>query len=48
MLLLLMKNVDDMIEVFTKIKAERLRLDPTKYGLKKIGHMKFFVEKKVL
>ncbi len=39
------ENVDDMIEVFTKIKAERLTLDPAQYGLKEIGHMKFFSRK---
>jgi len=36
------KNVDDMIRVYTRIKAQRLVLHPEKYGMKEIGHMKFF------
>jgi predicted alpha/beta hydrolase len=39
------ENVDDMLEVFPKLKAERLTLNPQKYGLKEIGHMKFFSRK---
>ncbi len=39
------ENVNDMIDVFTQIKVERLKLDPAEYGLKEIGHMKFFSRK---
>lgn len=43
------KNVDEMINVFTKMKAQRLILDPKEYKLREIGHMKFFSrENKVL
>jgi len=38
-------NVEDMISVFSKLKAERLTLIPADYGLKEIGHMKFFSRK---
>lgn len=38
-------NVDDMIAVHTKLKPERLKLEPSAYGLKEIGHMKFFSRK---
>lgn len=38
-------NVDEMISVFPKMKAKRLKLDPADYGLKEIGHMKFFSRK---
>ncbi len=40
------ENVEDMLEVFTKLKAERLTLDPKEYGFDEIGHMKFFSRKK--
>ena len=39
------ENVGDMLAVFTRLKVERLTLDPTDYGLKEIGHMKFFSRK---
>lgn len=39
------ENVTDMIEVFPKISIERLKLKPSEYGLKEIGHMKFFSRK---
>lgn len=39
------KNVQDMIRVYTKIKADIITLDPDKEGLKDIGHMKFFSSK---
>ncbi|TKB51665.1 alpha/beta hydrolase family protein [Ferrimonas aestuarii] len=35
-------NATDMLSVMPKINAERVRLDPKQYGLKEIGHMKFF------
>ncbi|WP_415892873.1 alpha/beta fold hydrolase [Neptuniibacter sp. PT8_73] len=38
-------NVDDMTRVFTKMPIERVELDPSKEGLKEIGHMKFFSKK---
>ena len=39
------ENVEDMIAVFSNIQAERLKLNPSDYGLKEIGHMKFFSRK---
>lgn len=36
------KNVEDMIRVFPQLKAERLTIEPAKYGLREVGHMKFF------
>lgn len=38
-------NVDDMLSVFTKTKAERLTLVPNEHSLSEIGHMKFFSRK---
>lgn len=38
-------NVLDMINVFPNITAERKTLHPADYGLKEIGHMKFFSRK---
>ncbi len=35
-------NVADMLSVFPKLKAQTLTLNPHDYGLKEIGHMKFF------
>ena len=35
-------NVQDMIEVFAQLPTEKLTLKPSDYGLKTIGHMKFF------
>ena len=39
------KNVEDMILVFPKIQVKRLKLDPNKYQLNEVGHMKFFSKK---
>ena len=39
------ENVEDMLTVFPKLKAEKLTLAPQEYGLKEIGHMKFFSRK---
>ncbi|HUH75506.1 MAG TPA: alpha/beta fold hydrolase [Chitinophagales bacterium] len=36
------KNVEDMIQVFDKLKVERLILDPKKFNYSSIGHMGFF------
>ncbi len=38
-------NVADMISVYQKTVATTLSLCPTQYGLKEIGHMKFFSRK---
>ena len=38
-------NVQDMLEVFPKMSAQRLTLNPPDHGLKAIGHMKFFSRK---
>lgn len=38
-------NVEDMLSVFTKSKAEKLTLSPDDYALDEIGHMKFFSRK---
>ncbi|MCG7529863.1 alpha/beta hydrolase [Psychrobium sp. MM17-31] len=38
-------NVDDMVSVFSKVKARKLTLDPREHQLKEIGHMKFFSRK---
>jgi predicted alpha/beta hydrolase len=38
-------NVADMLSVFPKLKAQTLTLNPHDYGLKEIGHMKFFSKK---
>ena len=38
-------NVEDMLSVFTKIKAETLTLSADDYALDEIGHMKFFSRK---
>ncbi|WP_353368436.1 alpha/beta fold hydrolase [Aliiglaciecola sp. NS0011-25] len=35
-------NVADMISVFPKLPAQTLNVQPKEYGLKEIGHMKFF------
>ena len=42
------KNVNDMLEVFTKLNAKKLTLDPKDYGIKEIGHMKFFSKKNII
>jgi len=34
-----------MLSVFPKLKAQTLTLNPHDYGLKEIGHMKFFSKK---
>lgn len=39
------ENVTDMLSVFPNIRAERETLIPANYGLKEIGHMKFFSRK---
>ncbi|ESP91420.1 alpha/beta fold hydrolase [Pseudoalteromonas luteoviolacea] len=39
------KNVQDMMAVSPNIKSQTLTLDPIEYGLKEIGHMKFFSRK---
>jgi len=39
------KNVQEMISVFANINAETKTLLPHEYGLKEIGHMKFFSKK---
>lgn len=39
------ENVSDMLSVFSNIKAQRETLHPANYGLKEIGHMKFFSRK---
>lgn len=36
------KNVADMLSVFPNLPAEKRTLNPADYGLKEIGHMKFF------
>jgi predicted alpha/beta hydrolase len=36
------ENVSDMISVFSKLETETLTLSAEDYGLKEIGHMKFF------
>ncbi|MEL6256737.1 MAG: alpha/beta fold hydrolase [Bacteroidota bacterium] len=36
------ENVKDMIRVFPKMRAQIKTMDPKDYGLKEIGHMKFF------
>ncbi len=38
-------NVDDMTRVFKALPIERLELDPSREGLREIGHMKFFSQK---
>jgi predicted alpha/beta hydrolase len=38
-------NVKDMVRVYSKTKAEIVALNPTEYGFKEIGHMKFFSSK---
>jgi predicted alpha/beta hydrolase len=38
-------NVEDMLNVFTKISAEKLTLSADDYALDEIGHMKFFSRK---
>ena len=40
-----LKNVNDMIHVFTKIKTKIVKLDPKELGKKQIGHMGFFSSK---
>lgn len=42
------KNVDDMMRVFTQAQSITLTLSPKEYGLKEIGHMKFFSRKSSL
>lgn len=39
------KNVDDMTRVYTQMPIERVTLSPSDYGVKEIGHMKFFSSK---
>ena len=39
------ENVEDMIRVFSHLKVERLKLESLDFGLKEIGHMKFFSRK---
>lgn len=39
------KNVDDMVSVFDKLQVTKQTLNPLEYGLKEIGHMKFFSRK---
>lgn len=39
------ENVSDMISVFSKLESETLTLSAEYYGLKEIGHMKFFSRK---
>jgi predicted alpha/beta hydrolase len=39
------KNVEDMLSVFKQLPAQTLMLNPKDYGLKEIGHMKFFSRK---
>ncbi|PNK61265.1 alpha/beta fold hydrolase [Psychrobacter sp. FDAARGOS_221] len=39
------KNVDDMLAVFTAMPAEKRMMTPQQFGLKHIGHMKFFSSK---
>lgn len=36
------ENVQDMIEVFPQLPTQKLPIKPSDYGLKAIGHMKFF------
>ena len=36
------QNVDEMLAVYSRIKAEKKSLNPTTYGLNHIGHMRFF------
>lgn len=40
-----LKNVKDMIRIFTKMKAKIITLDPKETGHKEIGHMKIFSRK---
>jgi len=40
------ETVNDMIEVFPKIKAEIKTVIPDEYGFKDIGHMKFFSKRR--
>lgn len=40
------KNVKDMIQVYSKIRAEIITLSPSDWGYKDIGHMKFFSSKR--
>lgn len=39
------ENVNDMLSVFTKMDAKTLTLTSEEYGLREIGHMKFFSKK---
>lgn len=43
-----LKNVKDMIRVYSRITSEIIPLDPVEYGYKDIGHMKFFSSKRKL
>ncbi|MFC6380311.1 alpha/beta fold hydrolase [Psychrobacter glacincola] len=36
------KNMDDMIQVFTKMPVEKRFLDPKDFGVSSIGHMRYF------
>ena len=38
-------NVEEMIAVYTKLKVDRIILDPNELKVKEIGHMKFFSRK---
>lgn len=38
-------NVDDMTRVYKNMPVERITLNPSDYGFKEIGHMKFFSSK---
>ena len=40
------ESVKDMIRVYSKISSEIVTLNPSDYGFKEIGHMKFFSSKK--
>ena len=35
-------NVEEMISVFPQASSERLKLEPSEFGMKEIGHMRFF------
>ncbi len=39
-------NVKDMIRVYSKANAKIITIEPSEYGYKEIGHMKFFSSKR--
>ncbi len=42
------KTVDDMLQVFSKLNPVCKTLNPKDYGIKEIGHMKFFTKRNIM